>query len=183
MPAKGSQKANHKYVKRKWVNGRWQYYYKGSKVKQLQDQVDKYSREAALNLASGKGHTNKVNNTPVAKGEALIGPPTLSGIVGAYRTTKGLQAKKKATTAQNKLYTQARNEARAIMNDSRYQKQIAKNAANSQANKAKARTKKAKDKALKRQAIKNSIKYKIASGKIKVKRLVNAIKSVGKKKK
>ena len=78
MPSKGSQKANHKYVSRKWKNGHWEYYYGPSKVSQYQSEVNSLKNEIAaldkkakLTDTSARGYASKAKS---ASGNKTKGP-------------------------------------------------------------------------------------------------------------
>ena len=207
MPSKGSQKANHEYVSRKWKNGHWEYYYGPSKVSQYQSEVNSLKNEIAaldkkakLTGASARGYASKAKNS---SGNKTKGPrgfnvgSAASGsnnkyvqktVYGAAATIKKAQSGsnlRKKTTAQKKLdkaygnlYTEARNDARKVMADPRYQKQLAKNTAKIQ--KTNEKKKKKREASLKRLALKYKAKHAInrtiKKGQRTVNKLLNAIK-------
>jgi hypothetical protein len=212
MPAKGSTKANHKYVSRRWKNGHWEYYYKPSKVSQYQSEIDSLKneiaerdREAKLTGASARGYASKAKRTnsdkksltELAVGSVGTGVGSTRGknnktaqktVYSAKAAVKKAQsdsnlrkkeaAQKKLDAAYGKLYTEARKEARAVMADPRYQKQLARNAA--KIRKDKEKKKKKREASLKRLAFKYKTKHAInrtiMKGQRTVNKLLNAIK-------
>lgn len=195
--AKGSQRPNHKYVSRKLVNGKWQYYYKNSKVGSLQKEVDTikrdidyFTKKRKLNAKSAKGHISELRKSTGSyiknpsilpkKPKASLAKAGYKAVVSDYYRDKLDKANRKLKVKENDLYKEARNDARKVMSDPRYKRQLAKNAAKALKQnptyKAKRRVETAKTKALKRLALKNKIKYTINKGKRKVKKLVKAIK-------
>ena len=193
--AKGSQRPNHKYVSRKLVNGKWQYYYKYSKVNQYKNDVDYYknkaseaSKQSKLNAVSAKGHADKAIKRAVDKYTKIQKPgdmyqPQMNVPKAASRAVKSNYYKnktnsliKKKDKAEAALYTEARNDARKVMADPRYQKKIAKNAAKSVGNVRKKKVNKAKEKALKKLAFKNKVNYTINKGRLKVKKILRSLK-------
>lgn len=207
MPSKGSQKDNHKYVSRRWKNGHWEYYYGPSKVSQYQNEVNSLKTEIAardkkakLTDASAKGYASKAKNASDNKTKGPRGLNIGSAAIGSnnkyvqkivYGATaavkkgqsgsnlrKKITAQKKLDRAYGNLYTEARNDARKVMADPRYQKQLAKNAAKIQKDKAK--KKKKHEASLKRLAFKYKTKHAInrtiKKGQRTVNKLLNAIK-------
>lgn len=188
--AKGSQRPNHKYVSRKLVNGKWQYYYKYSKVGQRKRDIDRYKEEVSentkkskLSAVSAQGHIDRIKNVDRPAGTKVqkdLNKATRRSVKSKYYNNKAKKAKKNLNIAEAALYAEARNDARKVMSDPRYKRQLAKNAAKALKQnptyKAKRRVETAKTKALKRLALKNKIKYTINKGKRKVKKLIKAIK-------
>ena len=193
--AKGSQRPNHKYVSRKLVNGKWQYYYKNSNTNRYKQEVDYYrnsatenSKKAKLNEISSKGIANKAIKNLIDRYTKIQKPGDMykarmntpkavtKAVKSNYYKNASSKANKKLKLAEANLYTSARNDARKVMADPRYQKKIAKNTAKSVGNVRKKRVDKDKQKALKRLALKNKINYTINKGRRKVKKLLKAIK-------
>ena len=194
--ARGSQRPNHKYVSRKWKNGKWQYYYKDSKVKQYQSDVDYYQnqvndleKKAKLADISAKGYTQKwakkatsyIKNPVSNQATKFEGTLAKSGVKyakSAYYNDQLKKAKKNLSKSQAALYTEARNEARKVMADPRYQKQLQKNI--NKIKKEKAKNKKKLERSLKRIAFKyktkRAVNKAITRGRTKVKHIINEIK-------
>lgn len=193
--AKGSQRPNHKYVSRKLVNGKWQYYYKYSKVNQYKNDVDYYknkaseaSKQSKLNAVSAKGHADKAIKRAIDRYTKIQKPGDMydtqmnvpkaasRAVKSNYYKNKTNRLNKKIAKAEAALYTEARNDARKVMADPRYQKKIAKNAAKSVGNVRKKKVNKAKEKALKKLAFKNKVNYTINKGRLKVKKILRSLK-------
>ena len=142
--AQGYQKPNHKYVSRKWENGHWHYYYTNSKTKGLQRQVADlrksvdenaykskvYGAKAAGNQYNLSKQSNKKMSRPEAFNERF--PQQVRGAANtaaskAYKS-KSEYDSKQLKLAEAQLYTSARNDARAVMANSKYKKRIERGA-------------------------------------------------------